>query len=147
MNIITVPAQMVGVLRSGLYSEIGNTAEALAQVTGRAGREQHLESYREPLERLDRTRALLDLIGWSATGPAVAVRVGLPEHREAILNGLAVAMTVGDGDLEEAAQVDAERAARGEAPVREATTRRVLALREFRAAVEAYADDPREPQQ
>jgi Helix-turn-helix domain len=75
MITITVPAQLVGALRSGLHSEIGNAAEALAQVAGRAGREQHPESYREPLEHLDRTRALLDLIGWSATSPAVAVRV------------------------------------------------------------------------
>jgi hypothetical protein len=147
MNIITVPARLVGVLRSGLHSEIGNAAKAIAQVAGRAGREQHPESYRETLERLDRTRALLDLIGWSATGPAVAVRVELPAHRETMLDGLAVAMVIGDGDLEEAARVDAERAARGEAPIREATTQRVLALCEFRAAVEAYADDPREPQQ
>lgn len=145
MHTITVPAQLVGVLRDGLHSEIGNAAEAFAQAADQADREQHPDSYREPLERLDRTRALLDLIGWSTTDPTVAVRVDLREHREAVLGALDVALIVGDADLEDAERVDAERATRGQAPIRAATTRRVFALREFRAAIEAHADDPREP--
>ncbi len=145
MHTITVPVQLVGVLRSGLHSEIGNAAEAIAQVAGDAGREQHPEWYQEPLEHLARTRALLNLIGWSTTVPAIAVHVDLREHREAVLDGLDVALIVGDADLEEAERVDAERVTRGEAPIREATTRRVFALREFRAAIEAHADDQREP--
>lgn len=145
MHTITVPAQLVGVLRNGLHSEIGNAAESLAQVAGQADREQHPEWYREPIEYLDRTRALLDLIGWSATSPSDEVRVDLREHRETVLDGLDVAMIVGEADLKEAEKVDVERAARGEEPIHEATTQRVFALREFRAAVEAHANDPREP--
>jgi hypothetical protein len=57
-----------------------------------------------------------------------------------------VGLWQGDADLEEAETVDAERAKRGQPPKREATIRRVLALREFVAAVEAQADDPGETQ-
>ena len=144
MHTIIVPAQLVGVLREGLHSEIGNAAEAIAQAADQADRERRPEAYREPFGHLDRTRALLDLIDRSTPHPAIAVRVDLCEHREAVLGALDVALIVGDADLEDAEKVDADRAARGEAPIRETTTRRVFALREFRAAIEVHADDSRE---
>lgn len=146
MNAITVPAQLVGPLRSGLHSEVGTAAETIAQVVDEADREQHPEWYREPLEQLDRARALLDLIGWSTTDQAKEVLVDLREHHGALSEALRVAMIVGDADLEEAEAVDAERATRSDTPEREATTRRVLALREFVAFVEARADELGEPQ-
>lgn len=48
---------------------------------------------------------------------------------------LDVRLLVAEDDLEEADLVDAERAEQGEPPEREATTNRVLALREFAASV------------
>ena len=51
-----------------------------------------------------------------------------------------VALLVADADMEEADAVDAARAKRGEAPKREATTRRVLALREFASAAKAQME-------
>jgi hypothetical protein len=137
---LTVPAEMAEHLRSGLHSGIGDAAETIAQVVVEAGREQHPERYREPLEHFDRVRALLDLIGWSALDPAVEVRVDLREHRQAVLDALRVAMLVSDADLEEAERVDAERAKRDEPSKRETTIRHVHALREFVASVEAQVD-------
>ncbi|HEV3319487.1 MAG TPA: hypothetical protein VG053_07120 [Solirubrobacteraceae bacterium] len=131
-TMLTVPAEMAEHLRSGLHSGIGDAAETIAQVVGEAGREQHPEWYREPLAHFDRVRALLDLIGWSATDPAVGVSVDLSEHRQAILDALGVAMIVGDADLKEAETVGTAKG--------KATIRRVLALGEFVAAVGAQAN-------
>jgi len=134
---LVVPPEMVHYLRDGLHNGIGNAAQAISQVVVEAGHEQHPEWYREPLEHFDQIRALLDLIGWDATGPPAEVRVDMREHQQAILDALRVEMMVGDADLEEATAVDAERARRGEPPKREATTQRVLALNKFVASVEA----------
>lgn len=131
-TMLTVPAEMAEHLRSGLHSGIGDAAETIAQVVGEPGREQHPEWYREPLAHFDRVRALLDLIGWNATDPAVEVRADLSEHRQAILDALGVAMIVGDADLKEAETVGTAKG--------KATIRRVLALGEFVAAVGAQAN-------
>jgi hypothetical protein len=136
-TMLTVPAAMADYLRSGLHSEIGIAAEAIAQVVIEVGREEDPGRYREPLERFDQARALLDQIGWSAAGRAIDVCVDLCEHRQAVLGALRLAMVAGDADLEEATRVDAERAGRGEAPKREATIRQVRALRRFVSAIES----------
>jgi hypothetical protein len=130
---------MVGDLREGLHAAIGGAAEAISQVVAQVGRERHPERYREPLDRFDQARALLDLIGWRETGAPTEVRVDLCEHRRALLDALGVEMIVAEDDKREAVTLDAQRAARGEPPQREATARRVLALRELAASVEAQA--------
>jgi hypothetical protein len=131
-TMLTVPAEMVGYLRSGLHSGIGDAAETIAQVVGEPGREQHPEWYREPLTHFDRVRALLNTIGWAATDPPAEVSVDLHEHRHAILDALGVAMIVADADLKAAETVSTANG--------KTTIRRVLALSEFAAAVEAQAD-------
>jgi hypothetical protein len=131
-TMLTVPAEMVGHLRSGLHSGIGDAAETIAQVVCEPSREEHSEWYREPLSHFDRARALLDTIGWAATDPPAEVSVDLREHRHAVLDALGVAMIVADADLK---AVQTVRAANGKD-----TIRRVLALGEYVAAVEAQAD-------
>jgi len=138
---VTVPAQVVTLVRSALHTELGNAAEALAGVVERHGNEDHPEWFTEPLQRHDATRALLDVIGWDNTSQPVDARVDLRIHREALTAALDVALLVGDEELAEAEQVDAERAKRGEPSKRETTARRVLALQEFVAAVEAQVSD------
>ena len=131
-TMLVVPAEMAEHLRSGLHSGIGDAAETIAQVVAEPGREQHPEWYREPLAHFDRVRALLDMIGWGATDPAVEVSVDLREHRHAVLDALGVAMVVSDADLKQAETVSTANG--------KATIRRVLALGEFAAAVEAQAN-------
>jgi len=143
-QILTVPAEMVGHLRNGLHSSIGDAVQEIAHVVDMPGREQHPERYREPLEHFDAVRALLDLIGWGETDPPVEVSVDLHEHRRSLTGALQIALLAGNDDLEGAEATDAQQARRGEPPKREARTRRVLALREFVAAVGAQADDPGE---
>jgi hypothetical protein len=130
-TMMTVPAEMVEHLRSGLHSGIGDAAETIAQVVGEPGREQHPEWYRESLAHFDRVRTLLDTIGWGATDPAAEVSVDLREHRHAVLDALGVAMIVADADLKAAETVSTANG--------KATIRRALALGEFAAAVEAQA--------
>jgi hypothetical protein len=137
---LIVPAEMVGHLRNGLHSSIGDAVQEIAHVVDMPDREQHPERYREPLEHFDAVRALLDLIGWGETDPPVEVSVDLREHRRALTDALQIALLAGNDDLEEAEAIDAQRARRAEPPKREATTRRVLALREFVAAVEAQVE-------
>jgi len=57
------------------------------------------------------------------------------------MEALDVVPLVADADMEEADAVDAERAKRDEAPKRKATTRRVLALREFASTVKDQVDN------
>ena len=134
--IITVPAELVGELRHGLHTVLGNAAEGVSQITERSGREHHPEWYAEQRERFERTWALLDLIGWREPKQPAAVRINLCEHHRAVSEALDVRLTVAADDLEEADAVDAERAEQGKLPMREATTSRVLALREFASSVE-----------
>ena len=137
---LTVPAEMVGQLRDGLHSVLGGAAQDISQTAEQPGREQHPESYEEPREHYDRACVLLDLIGWGDPEQPTPAQVDLPAHRWALMEALDVLLLDADADMEEADAVDAERAKRGEPPKREATTRRVLALREFVASVEAQAN-------
>jgi hypothetical protein len=66
MTTITIPARIVRVLRESLHSQLGMAAEDIGQASHEGGRRcPHL--YAEPVERFDRTRALLDLMGWKET--------------------------------------------------------------------------------
>jgi hypothetical protein len=82
---LTVPAEMVGLLREGLHSEIEAAVHLIAPVVEAPGRE---ERYRAPLARLDAARALLDLAGWSAACPPVDVRVDVRRHHRSLLRAL-----------------------------------------------------------
>jgi hypothetical protein len=85
---LTVPAEMVGLLREGLHSEIEAAVHLIAPVVEAPGREEHPERYQAPLARLDAARALLDLVGWSTAGPPVDVRVDLRQHHRSLLRAL-----------------------------------------------------------
>jgi hypothetical protein len=54
---------MVGELRNGLHTVLGDAARSVSQTTERYGHERHPEWYAEHRERFERTWALLDLIG------------------------------------------------------------------------------------
>jgi hypothetical protein len=87
MTSITIPARIVRVLRESLHSQLGVAAEDVAQANHEGGRERP-ELYAEPVERFDRTRALLDLMGWKdveGEGPAI---VNFAVHRRTVLAAL-----------------------------------------------------------
>jgi DNA-binding XRE family transcriptional regulator len=139
-SMLVVPAEMVRYLRDGLLSEI---VEAASDVQDAGTHTEKLSKpgwYREPLTFLDRHRALLDLIGWEDTDSQTDVQIDLHEHRGAVLEGLWSRLHYSDDELREGMRVEAERATAGEPPQDETLTERVLALREWGAAVEAQAN-------
>jgi hypothetical protein len=78
---------------------------------------------------------LLDRIGWGEPRHPAAMRIDLRIHRRAVREALDIRLLVAADDLEEADAVDAERAEKGEPSARDATEKRVAAVREFAAAV------------
>lgn len=138
-SLITVPPAMLGELRNGLHAVLGSAAVNIAQTTARRERERHPEWYTEHRAQLERACALLDLIGWTGPRHPAAMRIDLHVHQQALTQALEVRLLVAADDLEEAGDVDAERAERGEPPTRESTEQRVAALREFAAAVRGLA--------
>lgn len=141
-KLITVPPEMLGELRNGLHSVLGNASEGISQVTDMGGRERHPEWHAEHRERFERAWALLDLIGWRAPKQPGAISLDLPRHSQAIIETLDVLLLIGEDDLEEADAVDAERARHGEAPKRRATAARVEKVREFATAVKDLVTGP-----
>jgi len=144
MSTLTIPAELVALVRSALFTELGSAAEETAHVVEQHDHEDHTERFTEPLLRHNAARALLDAIRWQGAEHPADVQVDLHTHHTALTAALDVALLVGDEELAEAERVDAERAQRGEPSKRDTTTRRVLALREFAAAVQAQADQLRE---
>lgn len=132
---LTVPAEMVGLLREGLHSEIEAAAHLIAPVVEAPGREEHPERYRAPLARLDAARALLDLVGWSTADPPVDVRVDLRPHHRSLLRALRSELLVEEEALE-GGQESGPRDSAG----RRMIVARVDALRELISTAEARAD-------
>lgn len=139
-KLLVVPPAIVPYLRDGLHSEIGTAAEEILAVTWETDRAEHPAWYGEPIEHLDRVRRLLDLIGWSANSKPGEVQIDVREHSQLVLDALNTELLVVDEQLRESAQIDAERATRGEPPQRETIAQRMIALREFVAAIEGRAD-------
>jgi hypothetical protein len=83
----TIPAAAVLRLREALYGQLGDVAEELASAGRTPGRKVHDEWY-EPVARFDRTRALLDDIGWSELDPEPDVEIDLATHRQVIVTAL-----------------------------------------------------------
>jgi hypothetical protein len=83
----TIPADAVLRLREALYSQLGDVAEELASADRRPGREIH-DEWSTAVARFDRTRALLDEIGWSERDPEHDVEIDLDAHRQAIVAAL-----------------------------------------------------------
>jgi hypothetical protein len=139
-KLLVVPPAIVPYLRDGLHSEIGTAVEEISVVTWEADRAEHPEWYGEPIEHLDRVRRLLDLVGWSANSKPGEIQIDVREHSQLVLDALNTELSVVDEQLRESEQIDAGRAARGEPPQRETTAQRMIALREFVAAVEGRMD-------
>jgi hypothetical protein len=80
----TIPAEAVIRLREALYSQLGYIAEELASLARTPGREIN-DEWSEPVARFDRTRALLDQIGWNERDPEPDVEIDLDQHRQEIV--------------------------------------------------------------
>jgi|CZKG01.1.fsa_nt_gi hypothetical protein len=83
----TIPADAVLRLREALYGQLGDIAEELASLVRTPGHERHTE-WSEPVARFDRTRALLDEIGWNEPDPEQRAEIDLDQHRQVIVAAL-----------------------------------------------------------
>jgi hypothetical protein len=137
---LTIPAEMVRTLRIGLHSELGEAASEIDQITYQRGREEYPEWYEEPLMQLDGARALLDVIGWGETQQPVEIEIDLAEHYAALFGALRGQALIHQDLIEEADQVDAERANQGKPPKARATIARAAALDRLLVSAEAQAE-------
>jgi hypothetical protein len=87
MTTITIPARIVRYLREALHSRLGMAAEDVGQVSHEGGRAKP-DLYAEPIERFDRARALLDLIGWKDEVDEAPATINLAGHRQTLLDAL-----------------------------------------------------------
>lgn len=136
---LTIPAELVRTLRIGLHSELGEAASEIDAISYHPGREEYPEWYEESLAQLDGARALLDAIGWGETQQRVEVEIDLAEHYGALFGSLRGQVLIHRDMIEEADQVDADRAEQGKPPKAQATIARAAALDRLLASAEAQA--------
>lgn len=86
----TISAEAVLRLREALYGQLGEVAEELTPII--LSREREHADWSEPVARFDRTRALLDEIGWNERDPERDVAIDLDQHREVIIDALREAL-------------------------------------------------------
>jgi hypothetical protein len=124
---ITIPADAVLRLREALYGQLGDVAEELATVDRRprADREQRNE-WAEPVARFDRTRALLDEIGWCDRDPEQNAEIDLNQHRPIIKAALSA-----DLDAEQYLMAEQGQAAKQQ---RQRARRHILTIESFMTA-------------
>lgn len=79
----SIPAEAVLRLREALYSQLGYIADELAAIARTPGREIN-DEWSEPVACFDRTRALLDQIGWNERNPEQDAKIDLDQHRQVI---------------------------------------------------------------
>jgi hypothetical protein len=84
MTTIAIPADIVRELRGALYHQLGAIAEDIASARREPG---ELAEWAQPVGRFERTRALLDLIGWGVREPELAT-LDIDRHRAVIAEAL-----------------------------------------------------------
>jgi hypothetical protein len=128
--VFVVPGRLVGDVRAGLLIELAHAARELQTQADAAARGDGWQ--REPLLRLDGSRALLCQLGWEREYPQEDVGVDMREHAWALLTAIAAA------HRRQREALARERPC-GRGAGRRALKRRVLALRELLFSVEAWA--------
>jgi hypothetical protein len=87
MTTLTIPANVVGIVRSALHSELGQAASEIAAVSEE--RERYPERYDEPVAHFDAYRALLEAIGWGDTERPEPVQMDIAQqHQRELLTAL-----------------------------------------------------------
>ncbi len=88
MSTITIPAEVVTILRSALIGEVANPTDAIYQATMIGGRQKHPEWFEQPVAELDRYRAALDTVGWGEPDQEQPITLDLDAHRQQIATAL-----------------------------------------------------------
>lgn len=88
MTTLTIPADVVPILRNALHTEIGQDASEIVRVSEDGHGDLHAEEYDKPLLDFDAHRALLDVIGWNKSESDESVQIELDQHKWALLTTL-----------------------------------------------------------
>jgi hypothetical protein len=71
------------------------------------------------------------VIGWGAPPRETAAQIDLQEHRDALTDGLGMALRAAEREVEEIEDIDAARAAKRQPSLRETIIRRSLELHQY----------------
>ncbi len=88
MTTLTIPADVVTIVRNALHTELGQAASEIAAVSEEHERERYPERYEEPVAHFDAYRALLEAIGWGDTERPEPVQMDLAQHHWELLTAL-----------------------------------------------------------
>ncbi|HTB49789.1 MAG TPA: hypothetical protein VK701_02325 [Solirubrobacteraceae bacterium] len=88
MRTVTTPADVVGILRNALHTEIGQDASEIVRVSEDGHGDLHAQEYDKPLLDFDAHRALLDAIVWSKPDSDETMQIDLGQHKWALLTTL-----------------------------------------------------------
>jgi hypothetical protein len=92
-QMLTVPAEILVQLRGGLLEELGFVASDISTASVRDDRYLYPERLTVPVERFDRHRSLLDVIGWTESNEPAGVDIDLSVHCWALLAALESLLT------------------------------------------------------
>jgi hypothetical protein len=84
---ITIPPRIVRYAHESLCRQLGMAASDIAEISEDRGYE-HGERYAELVERFDRNRGLLDVIGWTRSEAQEAVTISAPRDRATLRQAL-----------------------------------------------------------
>ena len=84
MTSITIPAQIMSVVRCAVLAEMGNAAAEIEQSSVGCNMEDRPGDFGALLEEFDAVRALLDAVGWSNVERAIDVE----KHRRPLTQAL-----------------------------------------------------------
>jgi len=131
-SIITIPAGLLPLLRSGAQVQAGRAAEAFSYSSERLGREERSEWFLEPRRLMDGYTELLDVVGWVARRPEQDIVVDPDYHGQALASAL-------EGQLE----IERYRHADGGWAARWRAGRNMRRIRRFLVANELVPRAPR----
>ncbi len=87
-RVIVIPGPLVGYVRAGLQWRLGYASQAIAAALIVPRGTAQPASYTVALAQEDRSRALLNVIGWEGTGGELDVAVNLYRHGEELVEAL-----------------------------------------------------------
>jgi hypothetical protein len=141
VSTLKVPAMIVGELRAGLCSILGQAAWDVSTVMN-TGCACHPRRVEDLLRRMDCARALLELIGWTQTVKPETVFVDLGIHRWAFVNGLERALVVGCENIDPVGKADKDSREQTDENKRDRDVVRFLVLRQYLDDVEIKLTTP-----
>jgi hypothetical protein len=133
---LTIPAELIPDVREGLFSLLGDAAEAILHALEQPESQRRREWFAADREQLRCVFALLDLTGWDAAPEAGAVPVDLREHGGTLRHALDGYLPLLEDQEREADLNDRRRAAEGKAPRRAEIVSRAGACRAFMGLLE-----------